>query len=451
MRRSFRLIWDRLQTTIWFIPTLLALGGVAAALALIDVDLQIDPDGRSWMTVFQIGATGVRQVLAVTTGAMMTITGVVFSISVVTLTLAANQFGAKILRNYLSDSRNKVVLGLFVGSFLYGLVVLASIDSETDSSIPALAFMVSLLLTVAAIAALIYFINNISTSIQADIVIAEIGKSLGATVDQNLLPGGPDLEEAEIRSRWEIAVRGDHRSPVVASKSGYVEYIDYTSLLDHSRRSGDHIEIHARAGDFIVKGNPLATIHSAGNKDTDTAIEHHFSLGTQRTNVQDLEYAIMQLLQIAQRALSPGVNDSLTAIACIDWFCAALAQMSAGRFRPGYQTDKDGQVRLKLHPFDFAGAVNAVFNPLRQNSRDNEMVTIRLLDGIASIMRVATQADYLQLLFRHAGLIYRHVGKAFPDDPDVEDIAARYRSCESLFRERLQVVRAGRRPEHAGS
>ncbi len=442
MQRSFRLIWDRLQTTLWFIPTLLALGGVAAALALIDVDLQIDPDSKSWMTFFQIGATGVRQVLAVTTGAMMTITGVVFSISVVTLTLAANQFGAKILRNYLSDSRNKVVLGLFVGSFLYGLVVLASIDSASDSRIPALAFMISLLLTLAAIAALIYFINNISTSIQADIVIAEIGKNLAASVEHNL-PSGIALEEAEARSRWEIATHAAPRSDVLAPKSGYVEYIDYEALLEHSHRAGYHIEIHARAGDFIVKGNPLATIYSDTDTQRDAAVERHISLGTQRTNVQDLEYAIMQLLQIAQRALSPGINDSLTAIACIDWFCAALAQMSRHRFQPGYQLDPDGTVRLKLHPFDFAGAANAVFNPLRQNSRDNEMVTIRLLDGIASIMRVARHADYLKLLHKHAGLVYEHVGKTFPDDPDVADIASRYALCESLFQERLREVRAG--------
>ena len=184
----FRLLWDRLQTTIWFIPAVLALAGLVVAMLLVNLDLRIDTSDWAWLKVFKIGTAGVRQVLAVTTGATMTITGVVFSISVVTLTLAANQFGAKLLRNYLSDSRNKAVLGLFVGSFVYGLIVLASIDSDSGEHVPTLAFMVSLILTLLSIAGLIYFIHNISTSIQADRLIAVIGRDLSTTIANTLSP-----------------------------------------------------------------------------------------------------------------------------------------------------------------------------------------------------------------------------------------------------------------------
>ncbi len=179
MRRSLMLIWDRVQTTIWFIPAMFAVGSVITALLLVDYDLHHDTSDWKWLEVFRIGVVGARQVLAVTTGAMMTITGLVFSISVVSLALAANQFGSKILRNYLSHTQNMIVLGIFIGSFLYGLVVLASINSDGDSGrVPTLSVMVSLVLTVFSIGGLIYYLHNITTSIQADKLIASIGHAL---------------------------------------------------------------------------------------------------------------------------------------------------------------------------------------------------------------------------------------------------------------------------------
>lgn len=437
-----RLIWERLQTTIWFIPAVLALAGVVLAVLLVNLDLRTDFSGWPWLDIFKIGTTGVRQVLSVTTGAMMTITGVVFSISVVTLTLAANQFGAKILRNYLSDSRNKVVLGLFVGSFLYGLVVLASIDSDSGGQVPTLAFMTSLILTLIAVVALIYFIHNISTSIQADRLIAVIGANLSNTVIDTLSAPGEDPDTALLREKWGLAVHGNAGVPVCADYSGYVEYIDYDTLIDLARRSQCVVEIHIRPGAFVIQGNPVATIRYLGADTALTAadVNRHISLGPQRTNVQDLEFAIMQLLQIAQRALSPGINDSLTAISCIDWMSAALARMAERRFQAEYLTDADGVVRLRIHAFDFAGATDAIFNPLRQNARGNEMVTIRLLETIGAVMQVSCDRTYLEELRRHADLIIRTARANFPDADDITETERRHTDCMAAFERQLQEL-----------
>ena len=437
-----RLIWDRLQTTIWFIPALLALAGVVSAVLLVNLDLRTDAAGWAWLDIFKIGKTGVRQVLSVTTGAMMTITGVVFSVSVVTLTLAANQFGAKILRNYLSDSRNKAVLGLFVASFLYGLVVLASIDSDSSAPIPALAFMASLILTLLAIAGLIYFIHNISTSIQADRLIAVIGANLSNTVSATLAAPGEGADTALLSEKWALAVRGNAGVSVRADRSGYVEYIDYDALIEIARRSQCAIDIHIRPGAFVIQGNPVATVHALGADTAVTAadVNRHISLGTQRTDVQDLEFSIMQLLQIAQRALSPGINDSLTAISCIDWLSAALACMAERRFQAQYLTDADNTVRLMIHAFDFAGATDAIFNPLRQNARGNEMVTIRLLEAIGAVMRVSCERAYLQELRRHADLIIRTAKAYFPDADDITETERRHADCMAAFEHQLQEL-----------
>jgi len=362
----FKLLWNKLQTTIWFIPALLSLAGVVFAMLMVNFDLRANTGEWAWLDVIKIGTAGVRQVLAVTTGAMMTITGVVFSISVVTLTLAANQFGAKILRNYLSDWHNKIVLGLFVGSFLYGLVVLASINSDSDVQLPALAFLISLVLTVLAIAGLIFFIHNISTSIQADRVIAVIGKSLINSITNALSSSSEQADSALLREGWAIAVHGTSSTSVCADASGYVEYIDYDALVKIARRCQCAIELKVRPGAFVIEGGALATLHASGTVSPPSAIDvnRSISLGLQRTDVQDLEYAMMQLLQIAQRALSPGINDSLTAIACIDWLSAALARM-VELVPSEYLTDADSRVRLRIQTLDFSVTSGAIFDPLR--------------------------------------------------------------------------------------
>jgi uncharacterized membrane protein len=436
-----RLLWDRLETTIWFIPALLSVLSLGAAVLLVNIDMHTDHRDWVWLEFFRIGTTGVRQVLAVTTGAMMTVTGVVFSISVVTLTLAANQFGAKLLRNYLGDTHNKLVLGLFIGSFLYGLVVLASIDSDPASNTPTLAFMVSLVLTMIAIGGLIYFIHNISTSIQADRLIALIGRGLRDTVVDTLAPCADSPEPAQLGEHWRLAVHDAPASAVAAESSGYVELIDYAALLDLATQQHCAVEIPIRPGDFVVQGNTVAVIYSLDEMSVvhDNEVCRHISLGAQRTALQDLEYSIMQLLQIALRALSPGINDSLTAIACVDWLGAALACMADRRFEAQYRADADGTVRLKLHTFDFAGAVDAVFTPLRQNARGNEMVTIRLLETLAAIMQVCSNASRLEVLRRHAESIHRTAEKHCDNSDDLEQTTRRYTACLGVYRHRSAV------------
>jgi uncharacterized membrane protein len=439
-----RLLWDRLETTIWFIPALLSVVSLGAGVLLVNIDMQAERDW-AWLEFFRIGTAGVRQVLAVTTGAMMTVTGVVFSISVVTLTLAANQFGAKLLRNYLGDTHNKLVLGLFIGSFLYGLVVLASIDSDPASNAPTLAFMVSLVLTMVAIGGLIYFIHNISTSIQADRLIAVIGRDLCDTVVDTLAPCTDSPEVAQPGERWRLAVHEAPAKVIAAENSGYVELIDYVALLELATRRHCALEIPIRPGDFVVQGNTLAVAYSLDEKSVVRYSEvcRHISLGAQRTDLQDLEYSIMQLLQIALRALSPGINDSLTAIACVDWLGAALARMAERRFDAQYRADDDGTVRLKLRSFDFSGAVDAVFTPLRQNARGNEMVTIRLLESLAAIMQVCSNASRLEELRRHAESILRSAEKHCENADDLEQTSRRYEVCLDVYRRRA-APEAGR-------
>lgn len=395
-----KLLWEKLLTTIWFIPTIISTALVISAIALLYFDQQAGVYHWSWTNAFQIGTFGIRQVLAVTTGAIISLTGVVFSISVVALTLAANQFGSKILHSFLRDTKNKVVLGLLVGSFLFGLTLLAFIDTHPDSAqhLPIISFIGSLLLTVFAVIGLIYFTHNISTTIQADQIISLIGQELNQTIEETLF----DLDVQQIiqssAQKWNIATHPMQSETVLATTSGYAEYIDLPRLVNIAEKENQHIELLLRPGDFIIENSPIINVYHAD--DINEAHKHMLtlciSLGRKRTPFNDLEFAIMQLLQIALRALSPGINDSLTAISCIDWLSSSLGRMANKNFPLDYLEDQGGIIRIKKRGFEFTDAANTMFHPLRQNAIGNEMVLIHLLETISRILLVSKNTIILK-------------------------------------------------------
>lgn len=432
-----KLFWEKLLTTIWFVPALISTGLLIFAIGLFIIDQQFDAHNWSWTSTLQIGTVGIRQVLSVTTSAIISLTGVVFSISVVALTLAANQFGSKILYNFLRDEKNKVVLGLLIGSFLYGLALLSVIDTHTDSSqqIPIISVIGSLLITILAVIGMIYFIHNISTTIQADQIISLIGQELNQAIEETLL----DLDDRHTiqsaKQKWDIATHAMPVETIYAATSGYVEFIDLDKLNKIAEKESQHIELLLRPGEFIIESAPIIRIYDnegIGENYTNL-VRLCVSLGRKRTPFSDIEYAIMQLLQIAVRALSPGMNDSLTAISCIDWLSSSLGRMANKRFPYHYLEDQNGIIRIKKPEFGFADAVDTMFHPLRQNASGNEMVMIHLLETISRILQVSKNTQYSQALFHHAELILEASKESFQNTSDKNEITKRFEKCQKVF------------------
>lgn len=423
---------DRVNTSIWFVPSAMGLVGVLLAFVMLHLDRGHADIPWEWLRLMQIGADGVRQVFSVTTGSMMTITGVTFSISIVALSLASNQFGPKILRNYMSDSVNKVVLGLLIGTFVYGLTVLAFIDGQGEGYIPLFATLVNLALTVTAIGGMIYFIHNISKSIQAEQIIALIGKDLDVAINKTLHedpPGDTGFTMAE----WQHLTEGLRAFTFSSGASGYIQTIDYAGIAARARALDCYVRIDTRAGKFIIDRAPVGKYYAPHELD-DEALQTLQALivsGRERTPVQDIEFAIDQLVQVALRALSPGINDPYTAITCIDWLSAALAKMGTRSFPPPYVSDTAGELRLATDNFTFAGAVNSMFDPLRQNARGNEMVVIRLLEAIAAIIGVTENEAWQDCLLQQAEMIYTAAQDTIVQGADRDVVEQRYRRIKA--------------------
>lgn len=428
-KHRIRQLFDAIRTSIWFVPASMGLGAILLAFFMLRIDHTGESIRWHWLSHLQIGAEGVRQIFIVTIGSMMTITGVTFSISVVALSLASNQFGPKILRNYLTDTTNKCVLGLLIGTFIYGLTVLVFIDGGEKGYVPLLATLMNLGLTVVAIGGMIYFIHNISTSIQAEQIIAVIGAELDGAISQTLTS---DLDRSftdeQLDEKWDRSVAMLCTWPLKSSKSGYLQTIDYVKLTELAEAGEYRLRIRERAGCFLIENGQFGEFISTQKPDAVTlnAIYEHVFFGRQRTPLQDIEFAVDQLVQVALRALSPGINDPFTAITCIDWLSASLGRMGLLEFPSSYTLDGNNTSRVKASSFSFSGAVNAVYNPMRQNARGNVMVLIRLMESLTAIALVLEDATRQQCIFRHAELIMESAEEDDLRPSDLQELQQRF-------------------------
>ncbi len=364
---------ENIRSSYWFLPTLLACAGFALGLSLVLVDARL---GDAWLGRYEwfYGSRpeGARAMLSTIAGSTITVAGVVFSITLAAVTYASGQFGPRLLGNFMRDRGNQTSLGVFIGTYLYCLVVLRTIRSaeETsadtggaarDSFVPHLAMFGGLALAMASTAVLIYFVHHVTSGIHINNVIAGVGGDLIAAIRRQ---GNEDDVEPGSTSPPSLAGKGE---PLNATKTGYIEAIDFDALLKIASRHDLVLHPVRRAGDFVAEGWTLMEAHSAASlcdrkRDECIAV---VTVGRQRTAQQDLRFGIDELVEIAARALSPGVNDPFTAIACIDWLGAALGELDRRPPPPTQMADEEGTTRIILRPLLFEDYLRAAFGQLR--------------------------------------------------------------------------------------
>ena len=357
--------WDRLRSSFWFLPSTMALSAVGLAFAIVAVDdLMADemPQMLSW--VYTGGADGASLMLSTIAGSMITIAGVVFSMTLVALTLASSQLGPRLLRNFMRDTINQLVIGTFVSTFVYCLLVLRTIRRADETLfVPHLAVTVGVVLALVSLAVLIYFIHHVAVSIQADQVVARVGQELLEGI-KRLFPEqighAETAPEPVVDPGWADAFDREAR-PVAAAEDGYLNFIDPDALMTLAMEEKLLLRLLWRPGHYIVMGRPLLMVWP-GERATDELakkVNDAFLLGDQRTAAQDIEFSVHQLVEIAVRALSPGINDPFTAITCIDRLSSALCKMAQRKFPSRYRFDEHGALRIITRAPTFGDIVDA--------------------------------------------------------------------------------------------
>lgn len=423
--------WRReaLRTNLWVVPML----EVIAAVALYAVTHAIDravADGSvtlpSWL-VFG-SADAARQILTTLAAAVITVVGVVFSITIVTLTLASTQFGPRMLRNFIRDRGTQFTLGTFVATFVYATLVLISIGPAAGANtfVPHLSISIAVGLVTLSMGVLIYFIHHIALSIQLPQVIASIARDLSRAIDAESDADRGGVEAGP--SVTELVVRMEEGGGVVpAPASGYLQFIRHETLIGLAAEKGAVIRLHYRPGQFVVGGHAMATVWPvAAAPSVSRALRRAHISGPSRTLAQDLSFAVDQLVEIALRALSPAVNDTFTALTCIDWLGGSLCRVTTSWHPQHVHRDSHGYVRVITADVSYRGLVERAFEKIRQAGRGMPAVMIRQLEALTKILDHTTHAAQRELLLDQAAMIYRASVQAIPEPSDVADVRREY-------------------------
>lgn len=433
MKFSIKNVWDNVRTSFWFVPTIMTIGAVILAIFTLWVDQEygIVDSPVSWW-IYSGGADGARSVLAAISGSMITVTSVVFSITIVTLTLASGQFGSRVLRNFMRDTGNQVTLGTFIATFIYSLLILRSVRGEgQDEFIPYLSVTVGVMLVFFSVGVLIYFIHHVSLNKQAESIVNKIFNETINGLESQF------SEEEEKESTERNNTKSDFPKSfydeaytIKSTESSYLQIIKYDRVLNLADKENILVKILYKPGNFITKGNPVIQVWPP-HKSEETLVEKlndALIMGVHRNLTQNAEYGIQQLVEIAVRALSPGINDPFTAINCIDRIGAILSELTHRHFPSPFHYNEEGKLIVFFKPVTFESFVDTAFNQIRQNSHTTPAVMIKLLESIETIVTHASKPEQYKVLRRHAEMI-RNVGKEHLNEQnDWKDFQLRYKS-----------------------
>ncbi len=392
--------WERLRVSFWFLPSTMAAAAFALSILLVELDRLLGVETvREFGWLYTFGPEGARAVLSAIAGSMITVAGLTFSITMLTLQLAASQFGPRMLRDFMRDRGNQLVLGTFIATFLYCLLVLRTVRGTEEASFtPHLAVAFGVLLAIASFAVLIFFVHHVATSIRVETLLAELGRQTLEAVDR-LYPAQIGEAAAEEKSVGEEQTSGGPVVTVVSNESGYVQHIDHKSLMQLACEQDFIVSIEAQPGDFIATGMPVLSVRELASmlEDERDRLRATVILGNDRTPQQDLQLSLRRIVEIAQRALSPGINDPTTALYCIDRLQEALVRFASRRKPAARRFDKAGQLRVVAQVTGFGDLALPAFAAVARYSLADADVIRRLLVAMEFVASEADPEDAIRL------------------------------------------------------
>ncbi|GAA0412056.1 DUF2254 domain-containing protein [Streptomyces luteireticuli] len=407
---------EHLRDTFWFTPTLGLVGAVVGAVGVLAVDelfvrlLQEDGDYDTVASLIKI-ANDMRTIVSTAGSAMLTFVGVVFSISLVALQMASGQFTPRVVRLYVRSRITKCAFAVFLATFLFALLVQASYEGEDDprkvTTVPVFSSIVCVLLVLVSLGLFIAYVNSTLRLMRVSHVIDRIIRESLRVLDKHARGGGTaPLPPAGP----EIVHRG---------RAGVLRDVHIARLVRVARRHGVVLRLIPRIGDYVVPGTPVLAVHGAGKAPPARALRYTVSVGVERTFHQDIGFGLRQLSDIAQRALSPAVNDPTTAVQCLDrivQFLAAVARRPLGAL---CHCDRAGAVRLVQDLPGWTDLVDLGLTEVRRCATGSPQVTRRLMAGLDDLWALAPEARR-EPLERHRALLAQAVTRAVPDAAERE-------------------------------
>lgn len=419
MTARLRKFLNQLAETFWLVPACCVLFGIFLALGLLAIDRRdILP---SWLLesnwLYNGGGTGARTLLGAVASSTIGVAGTVFSITIAALSLAAGQMGPRLLRNFTRDRGVQLTLGAYLGTFSYALMVLRSVRTQDEGAFtPHLAMSVGILLAFACVGTLVYFVAHMANRINVDTVVELVSDDIRSAM-RGLLTDRPQTAPPPT-SFWVDA------TPIVDARRGYLQQLDEDGLADWAAKHGTAVRLLVRRGDYVFPGAPIAVM-SVHVPNAEAAIRNATALGVVRGSGGDAEHAVRQLVEVAVRALSPGINDPHTAMSVLDRLGAALCDM-AGSELPSGVTLRDDKAALVVPATSYQSFVGVMFHMIRQNAAGSTAVLIRILNVLTAVASCEPDGARRRALARHADLAWVDAQRDIANPADLADVKRRH-------------------------
>jgi uncharacterized membrane protein len=427
---KLRAAWARLLGTLWFVPGAIGLGGVALAVLMVDVSARVDAEALArFPRVFGASADSSRSLLSAIASSIITVAGLTFSLTMLAVTQASSQFTPRILRTFMRDRATQIVLGTFVGVFAYCVVVLRTIRSvEEVRFVPSLAVVLGIVLALAGMGALVFFVHHIASTLQASRIIERVAAETVEAIDHRF-PESVGEEASEAPADADAALADLAWQPVAARRSGYLQAVDADGLLGWAVAHDAVVRLEAAIGDFVIEATPVAWValarDTSGDEDDDLrgAVAGRFTVGTYRTVDQDAAFGVRQIVDIALKALSPGVNDTTTAVTCVDWLGALLVRVADRRVETPVRA-VDGRVRVIARGTSFEQLLRLTVDEIRQSAAGNVSILARLQEMLARVGATTRARARRQLLAEQVRLVDETAGRTVDSAHDRARLAA---------------------------
>ncbi|MES1942167.1 hypothetical protein T5B8_18093 [Salinisphaera sp. T5B8] len=428
--------WNTLKGSYWFIPTVMSIFAAALSFALTAIDARI---GDAWVAnmpwIYSIQAEGARGLLTTVAGSMIGVAGVTFSITIAALSYTTSTLGPRLLTNFMNDRGNQITLGTFVSTFVYCLLLLRVVQASHESSaafVPHLALVFAVGMAVASLAVLIYFIHHITESLHVSNVVANVARDLDSAIDDY----EARVEAAREKPPAHLPADFDTQAvPVRANGDGYIQNLVFGSLVSTAASHDLVLRLERTPGDFVTAGQTLLWAWPKPRMDDDiaAALVGAYAWGRQRTQSQDVFFLVNELVEIAARALSPGINDPYTAMGCLDWLACALHRVARHDIASRHGFDSDDTLRVWARGFDFETLANAVFDQLRAYFASDRNAAVHMLARIGDAGEFLRDADQRRLMYTHASALHEAALAAMTSDRDRQAVEQAYRRALRLI------------------
>lgn len=427
MLRRIRDFWEAVTSSLWFLPALLTAAAGVVAWLLMRVDRQLaGSDVGPLLWSYAGDSASARALLGTIAGSMISVAGVAFSVTMVALTLVSNQFAPRVLRNFMEDRVNQVVLGVFVATFTYCILVLRSIGEDWQEQ-PGLPVVFAFLMGVAALGFFLYFIHHVAQSIQVSNIAAAVAHETHASLERMLAESPAVIASAGVGTLALEPPDGCH--PVLSSREGYLLRVDVPTLIQAAAARDQVLHLAVAPGEFVVRGTPIAFSGCApGDEALVREVCDACTFGPQRTIHQDPAFGFRQLVDIALKAVSPGINDPTTACNCVAYLGSFLVHLADREWPDTRFRDDRGELRVVLPGSEYRDYVRLACTEIRRYAREDLAVGLALLDALSRAARATTRPERLATLREEAELVYRGMQTAAPDDPDLEHARCRLAS-----------------------